>query len=1178
MPSAAAIKAGAAYVELALRKAKFESGLVQAERSLENFSRAFLKVGAAITGLGAGLAVPFVLASQKFIEFDDALRFIRATTSATREEMELLETTMENLGRTTSYRLSQIGQASVALSKAGFNSKEVNEAIGAVLDLDRATGAGDLALATDTAAKVLRGFGLEATEMNRVVDVLAITANNSAQSLEDLFEAIKLVTAEGRPGKAQNLEDIAAAIGVLANAGLTGSISGTSVRRITTNLGTKQDEIKQLLGIDPARGTKDLANFVEVLAEIIDKMKDLGTAEQARILNDIFEVRGKQAAEIIGANIVGYDELREKLTEVGYAAKITAELEGGLGGATRRLVSVFEDLVKQIGESTAVFADWIDGLNASIAQSSKWIEKNQEIVQAVAVTAAGLIAVGSQIFATGVALNIGAFAFGGYVKAVRGVESAISGVNGLLKSFSVVIGGLGKVLLSPVFLIAEFTKTVYLLSRRLFLLTANWVASNAAIAANRTLLLANAAAMAVYQAAVTATAASSMAFQRSAALLYQGMALIQSGIAIAGAALLGITARIYSVFAATTVLTQAITAQGLAGGLTLVRQTAAATAATMTLLQRGILRLASSLASLVAASIAGAIAGLASLAVRMGASIAFVQETVGKLVVAVGTNLVGYLTRVFYIAISRITDGISLIGKAVGQAIGAAIEFFAVFIAEAAKAAARFVGGFVSVVLQGLASITATILGSVISAIFSLFVSISSVLLPAIVAIGAAIAAIKFTIQAVIVASEEFKELFGEIRTRVGETLSAIAEIGGKIIGAFAEFGNVFSEIFKSLSDQFGKVSEAVGQLFSDLTSLFNQFFEIGNAAERGTATAKDAMESFKAVVRETVEFIRETILTLRDSWDLVILSFKKAWNQMIVELAEAWDNGFANAIIAGDFSTAIQIAFKSIKLELLKTFNDIFAQLGVSKDQIADVLSSITGVISEAERNLGNLFKFQIETELAQVDRLIGANLILSLDPGYRSKGLEKDKELQEKRNNLQAKLEYVERKQLEAAEKQSALQESIQNAQKSSPELFDVKALQKELDALNAKAANAENSEIEKRKAEIAAINEEIKRQQVVVAQKQSERLNRQAQAAEEGVKIQQKRISEGSAGTFSAAAAGRLGVGSSIDQKQLDELKQLRNDQAREAAFERKERKRDRMFQERWIRDILNNVGSV
>ena len=76
----------------------------------------------------------------------------------------------------------------------------------------------------------MRIFGIEASQMSDVADVLTVTANSSAQTLIDLFEALKM----GGPQAAaagESIRETSAAIAVLANMGIKGSLAGTALRK-----------------------------------------------------------------------------------------------------------------------------------------------------------------------------------------------------------------------------------------------------------------------------------------------------------------------------------------------------------------------------------------------------------------------------------------------------------------------------------------------------------------------------------------------------------------------------------------------------------------------------------------------------------------------------------------------------------------------------------------------------------------------------------------------------------------------------------------------------------------------------------------------------------------------------------------------------------------------------------
>ena len=71
--------------------------------------------------------------------------------------------------------------------------------------------------------------------MGRVTDVLTTTANNSAQTLDDLGEAFKYV-APIADTAGMSLEETSKVLGTLANFGINGSMAGTAVKNILTRM------------------------------------------------------------------------------------------------------------------------------------------------------------------------------------------------------------------------------------------------------------------------------------------------------------------------------------------------------------------------------------------------------------------------------------------------------------------------------------------------------------------------------------------------------------------------------------------------------------------------------------------------------------------------------------------------------------------------------------------------------------------------------------------------------------------------------------------------------------------------------------------------------------------------------------------------------------------------------
>ena len=185
------IRAGRAYVEVTAETSKLQRNLTSAQAQLQNFGRTCTNVGKDLLMLSGAMAAPLVMAARSFAGFDDSMRLVQAVTQATDADFKALTKTAQRLGRDTSYTAQQAADAMVSLGRMGFSPTEIQASIDAVLNLARSTGT-ELAEAGDIAANSMRIFGIEASQMSDVADVLTVTANSSAQTLIDLFEALKM--------------------------------------------------------------------------------------------------------------------------------------------------------------------------------------------------------------------------------------------------------------------------------------------------------------------------------------------------------------------------------------------------------------------------------------------------------------------------------------------------------------------------------------------------------------------------------------------------------------------------------------------------------------------------------------------------------------------------------------------------------------------------------------------------------------------------------------------------------------------------------------------------------------------------------------------------------------------------------------------------------------------------
>lgn len=237
---------------------------------------------------------------------------VQAVSRATAGEMAALTEKAKQLGRDSAFSAAESGKAMEFLAMAGLKPAEVLAAVGDTLNL-AAAGSLDLASAADIASNVLTGFNLKAEEMGRVADVMAETAASSNTNILQLGEAMSYVAPQAAAA-GWSLEETAAAIGMLGNAGIQGSMAGTVLRgAINGLLNPSEAAYKAMrnLEISVADSSGRMLSLEEILRQVDPAVLD--TAEGLGELTKIFGTRATPG--IISLIKQGADNLGEFKTQ-----------------------------------------------------------------------------------------------------------------------------------------------------------------------------------------------------------------------------------------------------------------------------------------------------------------------------------------------------------------------------------------------------------------------------------------------------------------------------------------------------------------------------------------------------------------------------------------------------------------------------------------------------------------------------------------------------------------------------------------------------------------------------------------------------------------------------------------------------------------------------------------------
>lgn len=157
---------------------------------IRRFSNSVGDIGGNLFRAGAVGVAGSIFPVKEFIEFQDQLLFIQTKLQVTDQEMIGLEKTIRDLGKSTSFTSTEVGQAAQQLAQAGFSLQEVQSSLQASLDLARGGGV-DLSTATSILANNLRTFGANADQASIFASKFITAARLGTLDIIDLNESLK---------------------------------------------------------------------------------------------------------------------------------------------------------------------------------------------------------------------------------------------------------------------------------------------------------------------------------------------------------------------------------------------------------------------------------------------------------------------------------------------------------------------------------------------------------------------------------------------------------------------------------------------------------------------------------------------------------------------------------------------------------------------------------------------------------------------------------------------------------------------------------------------------------------------------------------------------------------------------------------------------------------------------
>lgn len=377
----------------------------------------------AIGGVGAA-------AVKTASDFETSMSQTAGALDVPMSKMGSLSDLAMKMGADTQFSATEAGNAMTELAKGGLTEADIKGgALKATMDLAASSGM-ELGDAANTVVQAMGGFGLTAKDSAQAVNALAGAAAASSTDVAPLADALSQCAAQAHTA-GWSIQDTTAVLGAFADAGITGSDAGTSLKTMLQRLGAPTDKAAAAMkkyGINIWDSNGHMKDAGGVAQELQAKLGGLSDKQKQAALNTIFGSDATRAATVLmndgSKGLAKYTKATNDQTaasrlansQMGPTEKAMEQMKGSLETAA---ISIGTMLLPMVQKLTGFIKDLADKFTALSPAQQQTILTILGIVAAVGplliligkvTTGIGAIAVGASKLIGGIKLLGGGIA------------------------------------------------------------------------------------------------------------------------------------------------------------------------------------------------------------------------------------------------------------------------------------------------------------------------------------------------------------------------------------------------------------------------------------------------------------------------------------------------------------------------------------------------------------------------------------------------------------------------------------------------------------------------------------------------------------------------------------------------------------------------------------------------
>ena len=358
-------------------------------------------MGDAMKPVSTALTAGFALSTKKAIDFESQMNATKSLLADTIPTADELNSTTQKLGESSKGWAKQYGISTSSINegmqeiiKKGFDANQTIAAMPAILDAAKASG-DDFNVVMNASTNILRQFGLEAKDTNRVTDSLTYVANKTSAGFSDMGLAMEYVGPVAH-SLGMSIEETSAAIGLLSDNGIAGEKAGTALRGALSKLlkpSKSNATAMKELGFTVEEFQSGALKLPDIIDRIKESTKGWTDAEKSSAIARAFGVEAQTGMNALINQ--GGDALRKLTKETenarGYTKKLADELSKSSKNGVERFKSSLEVLQINIGQKLLpLLTPLLEKANEFI----EWLDKAPESTQKLVLGFGGFLALG----------------------------------------------------------------------------------------------------------------------------------------------------------------------------------------------------------------------------------------------------------------------------------------------------------------------------------------------------------------------------------------------------------------------------------------------------------------------------------------------------------------------------------------------------------------------------------------------------------------------------------------------------------------------------------------------------------------------------------------------------------------------------------------------------------------